>query len=318
MLDTESKQVNTDAKQIRIPFSNPQFNLIFLSMDSSNQTMLAAESIIDSYTEDKKDESDSKFWRLNSTDEKRFFNNLQHCNLSEVQTALCNRAQTVLNISSVRTGSSFFAPFWACHSVAEQLAELVDSICVDLYQGNAFYASSEMQEHRAADNIPLAGTFLTVKAYPKGNSNKFFLCTEGMARFGLPELTLTEVPSNLGADGAYLLRAVAQYLWSKLENIHPEVPYFSINETIEMPAVYCEYGNPAFHEADHLAIPFALEVFESKHETLLVVRPPAEYDDYYDWFLSVTESIVEHRLQIQRATTATSEEVLPAPISVAA
>lgn len=311
--------LNTDSKQVYIPFNNPQFNLMFLSMESSNDTMSAAEAIIDRLNEGttRTNQSKPKISKVNGADEERFFTNLQQCNLSEVQNAFCNRAKTVLNISAIRTGSSFFAPFWACHSIAEQLSESVDSICVDLYQGNAFYASSDMQQHKASD-VPLAGTFLTVKAYPKGNSNKFFLCTEGMVRFGLPELTLTEVPSNLGADGAYLLRAVAQYLWSKLENIHPEQPYLTMDETTEMPAIYCELGNPAFHAADQMAIPFALEVFQSKHETLLVVRPPAGYDDYYDWFLSVTESIVEHRLQIQRATTACPAEVDPAPVSVAA
>lgn len=308
--------LNTDSKQVYIPFNNPQFNLMFLSMDSSNETMRAVEAVNQGVSKDK-NTSTPRVSKLDNADEKHFFTSLKSCNLSEVQNAFCNRAKTVLNISAVRTGSSFFAPFWACHSIAEQLAESVDSICVDLYQGNAFYASSDMQQHKASE-IPLAGTFLTVKAYPKGNSNKFFLLTEGMARFGLPELTLTEVPSNLGADGAYLLRAVAQYLWSKLENIHPEQPYLTVEETTEMSAVYCEYGNPAFHAANQMSIPFALEVFPSKHETLLVVRPPAGYDDYYDWFLSVTESIVEHRLQIQRATTTCPGKANPAPVGVAA
>lgn len=311
--------LKTDSKQVYIPFNNPQFNLMFLSMESSADTMSAAEAVIDGLNQNKSksDCAKPRVSKLDNAAEKHFFNNLQHCNLSEVQNAFCNRAKTVLNISAVRTGSSFFAPFWACHSIAEQLAESIDSICVDLFQGNAFYGSSDMQQHRASD-VPLAEKFLTVKAYPKGNSNKFFLCTEGMVRFGLPELTLTEVPSNLGADGAYLLRAVAQYLWSKLETVHPEQPYLTIDETTEMPAIYCELGNPAFHAADQMAIPFALEVFQSKHETLLVVRPPAGYDDYYDWFLSVTESIVEHRLQIQRATTACPAHTEPAPVSVAA
>src|SRR5262249_10258305 len=155
---------------------------------------------------------------------------------------------------------------------------------------SAFSATQEMTQHHV-NGIPLAGTFLTVKAYQRESSNKFFLCTEGMVRFGLPELTLTEVPSNLGADGAYLLRTIAQYIWTKLENIHPEQPYLSIDETNEISAVYCEFNNPAFHAAPEMTIPFALEVFESKHETLLVLRPPSGYDDYYDWFLSVTESI---------------------------
>ncbi len=311
--------LKTDSKQVYIPLNNPQFNLMFLSMESSSDTMCSAAAIIDSHNSEsaKNDSSKTKISKLEGAHEEQFFTNLQQCNLSEVQNAFCNRAKTVLNISAVRTGSSFFAPFWACHAIAEQLAESVDSICVDLYQGNAFYGSSDMQQHRASD-VPLAGTFLTVKAYPKGNSNKFFLCTEGMVRFGLPELTLTEVPSNLGADGAYLLRAIAQYLWSKLETVHPEQPYLTMDETTKMPAIYCELGNAAFHAADQLEIPFALEVFQSKHETLLVVRPPAGYDDYYDWFLSVTESIVEHRLQIQRATTACPAHAEPKPISVAA
>jgi hypothetical protein len=310
---------NTDSKQVNIPFSNPQFNLMFLSMESATDTKQAIETILDSSIDQNKQcgHSNSKIWKLSLADQERFFDNLQHCNLSEVQNAFCQRAQSVLNISAVRNSSSFFAPFWACHKIAEQLSESIDSICVDLYQGTAFYASSEMQEHQKSE-VPLSGTFLTVKAYPKENSNKFFLCTEGMARFGLPELTLTEVPSNLGADGAYLLRAIAQFLWSKLENIHPEQPFLTIDQSIEMPAVYCEYGNAAFHAAEQLNIPFALEVFESKLETLLVVRPPAGYDDYYDWFLSVTESIVEHRLQIQRATMTCPEHAKPAPISVAA
>lgn len=293
--------LNTDCKTIQIPFKNPQFHLMLLSMDSHTVDVFGAKS-------------STTITTLNASDEKRFSEQLQHCNLSTVEKAFCQRAQSVMMISAVRTNSSFFAPFWECHTVARKLSTVMDSIGVDLYQGNAFNPSMDLSQQNAY-GVPLSETFLTVKAYQKESSNKFFLVTEGMSRFGLPELTLQEVPGNLGADGAYLLRTIAQYLWSKLDHIHPEQPYLSVEETTELPAVFCEWGNPAFHEADELNIPFALEVFESRVETLLVVRQPRGYDDYYDWFLSVTESIREHRLSIQRKSELAQQDLQVASLA---
>jgi len=295
------------SNSIQIPLNTPHFNLMFLSMESLADT----ENAVEDTTARAKAYGDScckvlrdsaiKTIRLNECGEKLFFDSLSRCNLTEIETAYCQRAHSIFSLTAVRTAGSFFAPFWACHAVAQDLNESLSSIVVDLHQGNIRDYNSENTEIEAF-GIPLTAAFLTVKAYPKDQPNRFFLCTEGMSRFGLPELRLPDVPSNLAQDGAYMLRAIAQFLWTKLDHIHPEQPHLELDCDTTMSAVFCEYGNPAFHAAEELTIPFALELCESKYETELVVRHPKGYDDYYDWYLSVTEAIVAHRVAIQRAT----------------
>jgi hypothetical protein len=312
--------LNPDSRSIQIPLNNPHFNLMFLSMESVSETKAAVQSAINYEDNDKAlpvvKDSSIKAVELSQCATERFFTNLTRCNLSEVQNAFCQRAKTVFSISAVRNSSSFFAPFWACHAIAQELADSLDAIVVDMHQGNIVTTDGELNEQKASNGVPLTAAFLTIKAYPKENApNRFYLYTEGMTRFGLPELNLPEVPSNLAADGAYLLRSIAQFLWSKLEKIHPEQPCLSMESELEMSAVYCEYGNPAFHAAPELMIPFALEVFNSIHETVLVVRQPKLYDDYYDWLLSVIESVVDHRMDIQRAASIDEVKALPATIA---
>lgn len=317
--------LNTDSNTIQVPLANPNFSLVLLSMESSGETKSAINSVYRNLYQNNSTEticqvikdSTIKINELGERGIKHFFTNLPYCNLSEIETAFCQRAQTVFNISSVRNSASFFAPFWACQAVAQDLAHSVESIIIDMHQGNIVTTDGDNNE-RDAFGIPLTAKYLTVKGYHKEDApNRFLLYTEGMSRFGLPELTLPEVPSNLLNDGAYLLRAIAQFLWSKLERIHPEQPHLELAPELEISAAFCEYGNPAFHARNNeLLIPFALDVSETEHETLLVVKNPTGYDDYYDWLLSVNESILELRLDIQLSYTA--DERIPAATIIAA
>ena len=319
--------LSTDCKTVKIPLSTPDFNLMFLSMESRTETKSALKAVSETFHHNVSGETLSQVIRNSSISVKElgeraaehFFSNLAHCNLSEIETAFCQRAQTVFCISAVRNSTSFFAPFWACQAVVQDLAQKVESVVIDMHQGNIVTTDGDIGE-RDAFGIPLTAKYLTVKGYAKDEvPNRYFLCTEGMSRFGLPELNLPEVPSNLLNDGAYLLRAVAQFLWTKLKNIHPEQPHLEIENEAEMSSVFCEYGNPAFHADQQISIPFALSLFDSAHESVIVVKNPDNYDDYYDWFLSVNESILELRLAIQRQQA--ENEITPhnpSPVTIAA
>lgn len=300
--------LNQESTTVKIPLNTPDFSLMFLAMEQVKTTRATISDAL-STTSASRDNvcqvvksSTIKATELPSFGRELFFDDLELCNLSELDRAFCRRASTVFNITAQRNSTSFFAPFWACHAFVEDLADKIDSIIVDMAQGN-IVTTNGADLDTDAFGIPLTATFLTIKAYPKENApNRYFLCTEGMSRFGLPELNLPEVPSNLAADGAYLLRTIAQFIWSKMEHVHPEQPYLELDSEQSISAVFCEYGNAAFHAANEMLIPFALELFGSQTQPILVVHQPDGYDDYYDWFLSINEMIVEHRLDIQRSS----------------
>lgn len=312
---------------IQIPFLNAQFNLTFLSMCSWSETSSAIESIKDGLEMEaaafQLDAEQSEYMRgskittteLDADEMRELFDELDSCHLSDAELSLCKRAQCVVNITGVRNGRLHYAPFWAAHLFANRLADAIDGVIIDLGQGTVCSAGHE-HDQQQVKGIPLTGAFLTVKAYPKrADENKYFLRTEGMVRFGLPELTLPEVPANLGSDCAYLLRGVAQFLWTQLERAHPEQPFVTVESTLKLQAKFCQYGNPTFHSVEELDLPLALELFETRNEAMLVVRPTPDFEDYYDWLCSLVSSIMDHRLNIQRLEALEAEEVQEQPIA---
>ncbi len=306
---------------IQIPLREPVFSLALLAMEPANRLSAAATISVYPNKESKEhvsnvvQKSSIVLSELKEQERKRFFTNLEYCNLSEVETVYCKRAQSILNVSATRNSAAFFDPFWACQTVARDISQVIDSVVIDLYQGNVVTTGGDRVDQEAF-GIPLTNAYLTVKAYPDEDApNRYNLFTEGMSRFGLPELTLPNCSTNLLNDGAYLLRAVAQFLWAKLERIHPEQPFLELSKEFVIPTEFCEYGNPNFHAIKGPSIPLSLEVISDEHETILLLKQPSHYDDFYDWFLSVNEEILELRLNIQQLQNSENRLAITADIA---
>jgi hypothetical protein len=308
---------------IKIPLKEPVFSLVLLTMAPPYESKTAVAEASQIYSADKSGErvrhviksSSTVVREMEEAESERFLECLDFCNLSEAETVFCRRAQSIFNITSTRNSSAFFDPFWACQAVAHDLNQALDSTVIDLHQGSIVTTDSGSRPQEAF-GIPLTEAYLTVKAYPAaGLPNTYNIYTEGMSRFGLPELKLPDLASNLLNDGAYMIRTIAQFLWSRLEHIHPEQPYLEINAELEIPTEFCEYGNVDFHTVKGDSLPVSLEVILGENETILVVKHPEKYDDFYDWFLSVNEAIRELRLSIQNLQLSDDRVVISTEIA---
>lgn len=235
---------------------------------------------------------------LRSTDMDRFFEVLDLCNLSEAEQELTSRAQAVISISSNVGNSSKFDSFWQVRKAACLIEQHLDSPCIviDIEQGNT--VSSTTLSLEELSGIPLARDYITIKAYEGENENTYYITSEGMVRFGVPEIALSEIPCNLGADGAYLIRTVAQYLLTKIQHTRKNQDCLRLSSELKIPADYCEYNNPNFHGINECLSPIQLTVEDKEYDQLIMIEPTEEYEEYYDWLMEIIESINEKRTKV--------------------
>ena len=319
---------------ISIPLNQPEsYELFFLCMDSSSADRVKEESLCDSNSKEQNNKADlphmvvDSIYRnerdaepiaeymdgylnwaqtstkpLNSEERDFFFELLESCNLSEIERMVAMASKAVLRINAKRTSQSYFSSFWACHIAAQELSQWVDSMTVDLHEGTAVTSQAPVW-HRHAKGIPLTGSFLTVVASPSETPHCYDLRTDGMSRFGLPELSLRMVPSNLGSDGAYLLRTVAQYLWSQLDNLHPEQDCLHVRDSLKISSKFCEYDNPKFQEDDEFLIPCRFEVEKENGDCVIELSQTDEFEDHLDWMIYLIQSIRDLRLRLAQVET---------------
>lgn len=248
-------------------------------------------------------------------------------NLTAAETTLLKRAASVIIISienrkgsygeSISTGEMVqnFKTLWEKTCELKQLLMINrDSInaLFDLAQGRVIIESKSLD----GTSTPPSGTFLTVKAYRQNllsSSRETTLISEGLNRFGLPELALEAVPENLGADGAYLLRTVGQYILAHLaqfsesreaESSSPD-RWLLLPGDISIESRFCEIENPDFEEENKSLIPLSLKLHETLDNVCLVKMPgqnncdeEERYEDSLDWIIASVERIVEIRRSV--------------------
>ncbi|MBX9694879.1 MAG: hypothetical protein K2Z81_21000, partial [Cyanobacteria bacterium] len=314
--------VSTQPQVTSIPFKAPDlFSLFFLCMDEASPVVSQSNG----WTTIRTDGSEgleighSSFYEqmrwsqmtinpLSAGERSLIFEILDRFDLSEAKKLICRRSKAILSISAKNAGS-IFSSFWACQFVAWELSQWIDCLIVDLHQGSA-RSSANPVCHQHWKGIPLTGTFLTVKAYPV-QDGCYRLQTEGMSRFGLPELHLDKIPANLGSDGAYLLRSVAQYLWAKMEHVHPEQDSLTLASNLEISPEFFEYDNPLFQALGGAGIPIRLQCSSRLSEPTLEVLPTSRYRDYYDWLISVIQIIRDYRIKAQLKKETGSVDQVP-------
>ncbi len=311
--------VSTPRQLTHIPYRAPDlFSLFFLCLDESSHVVsesdgwnrLETEGIPESCL--RTFQGNSKWSQISigplaAGERNLIYEILDRFDLSEAKKLICRRSKSVLSISAKNTGS-LFSSFWACQFVAWELSQWVDCLIVDLHQGSV-RSSANPVCHQHSNGIPLTGAFLSVKAYPMQDGS-YHLRTEGMTRFGFPELQLKQVPANLGSDGAYLLRTIAQYLWTRMEYLHPEQEYLTLASELQIATEFFEYDNPLFKELGGAGIPIRLECDSKSSDVTLEVLPTSLYRDYYDWLISVIQMIRDYRIKAHQLKNAEPVETL--------
>ena len=289
----------------KIPLTLPShLRLFLLSKNEADQDHL--DEILDNL------KVDSRISITNLCEAKidQFLTLIPLCNMSAAEKELAVRTNSILYIEIQITPDSIFDAFWKLLEVASELNEIFeDSMVVDLEQGVVVNLNSQYFEI-PSNKMPLARDYLTVKAFESEDKKTLFLISEGMIRFGLDEIELPHIPYNLGADGAYLIRTVAQYLFARLKHVEPHTKFLRIERILEIPTEYLEYDNPDFQELD-LTIPsIRLESISDGGSTTSKIQPASNGEDYCGWLLEIITSIKLQRTRIGLMKESISKEMV--------
>ena len=264
---------------------------------------------------------------LNKTEAENLLSYLrtEKLNLTRADIALLERTKTVYKVEIQNKArmnhKALFEQFrilWdSVLKVKDQLELFSDCgvLILDLYQGRLILEPENIKKN----SLPPMGKFLTIKAYEDkpsllGQMKCVTLVTEGMTRFGIPELMLEQVPENLGSDSAYLIRTVAQFLLSKLQRSE-FISMTSPPEGVVIEARFCEIDNPKFKSQRRKLVPVSLAPMENSTNNLLKLGAPREklsnlyFEDSLDWLVASVEKLTEIRTEIEWSN---KKEVVPA------
>jgi hypothetical protein len=235
-----------------------------------------------------------------------FYKMVDESELSHDEENRCRNAKIVFPIHADGTeGQSFFAPFWTAILAGHFWSHEMQSILIDPYQKRSYDAQCEFWRWQC-DGIPLTQSFLAVKGFPDGN-DRFKMITNGMQRFGLPELELLDVPQEFGPDGAYLLRGIAQYMWNTIELTVPEQSAILLDEDLDISSACCEADKFARYEIGGSIFPVGLRPVESgTNQTTdgprLEVTPTNEFALSDQWFGAIMGPLRDQRLSLENCT----------------
>ena len=213
--------------------------------------------------------------------------------LSLVEKELLLRTESVLKIERPVEGDLLSS----LKQTLEEALYLADqNPLLDMEQGPRLLLASMVDR-----TTPLsAATILRIRAQ---ENERFELATRGLKRFGLPELSLSDIPPNLGADAAYLLRTIASYLIIRLD-IAPagENLYLSVgtNEEMKIPVYCCELDNPLFQTRDDYLPGLRISLKEDLEKNhYLEISEASGYEDKIDWFIDIVARLREVRSEIR-------------------
>lgn len=212
--------------------------------------------------------------------------------LSLAEKEMLTRAKTILKIEKPIDGELLST----LKQTLEEAVYLADkSLVLDMEQG------ARLLVDLLDTNQPIsAGTILRIRAYKR---DCFELFTSGMKRFGLPELALSDIPVNLGADAAYLMRTIASYLVIRMD-LSPARDYLYLlsgsNEDLQIPVSCCEIDNPLFQTRTDYLPGIRLRLMDDRENLpYLEIGEPSGYEDKIDWFIDIVARLREIRSDIR-------------------
>lgn len=212
--------------------------------------------------------------------------------LSLAEKEMLTRAKTILKIEKPIDGELLST----LKQTLEEAVYLADkSLVLDMEQG------ARLLVDLLDTNQPIsAGTILRIRAYKR---DCFELFTSGMKRFGLPELALSDIPVNLGADAAYLMRTIASYLVIRMD-LSPARDYLYLlsgsNEDLQIPVSCCEIDNPLFQTRTDYLPGIRLRLMDDREKLpYLEIGEPSGYEDKIDWFIDIVARLREIRSDIR-------------------
>lgn len=212
--------------------------------------------------------------------------------LSSVEKELLMRAETILKIEKPIHGELFST----LKQTLEEAVYLADrNLVLDMEQGARL-----LVDLLDTDQPLSAGTILRIRAYKK---DCFELFTSGMKRFGLPELALSDIPVNLGADAAYLMRTIASYLVVRMD-VSPAGEYLYLlpgsDEDLQIPVSCCELDNPLFKTRTDYLPGIRLRLMDDREKLpYMEISEPSGYEDKIDWFIDIVARLREIRSDIR-------------------
>lgn len=213
--------------------------------------------------------------------------------LSSVEKELLYRAESLLKIEHPIEGDLLSA----LKQTLEEALYLADQNPVlDMEQGPRLLLASMLEKQQPLS----AATILRIRAQ---ENEGFELATRGLKRFGLPELSLSDIPPNLGADAAYLLRTIASYLVIRLDmSLAGDYLYLSVgaDEDVNIPVSCCEIDNPLFQKRDDCLPGIRISLkkdLENGH--YLEIGEASGYEDKIDWFIDIVARLRDVRSEIR-------------------
>lgn len=280
----------------KVPVNTPiNFQLFILSSTNKFELESSINQFVRSEHIRRKDFPLVEVGTLAEIDKDRFFQVLSMCNLSSTEMALADRLDSVVKLSLPVMDNKIFESFFELRKAAMDISQILEdtNMVIDLDQGVT--VSPILENIANLKGVPLARDYVTIKAYEGINQKTYVLESEGLVRFGLPEIALHEIPDNLGSDGAYLIRTVAQFLLSKLESWDNDMGFITVNEDVTIPCDYCEINNPHFLGVNEKLSAITLRMDEDSHNSLMYLEPCSDYDDYYDWLMEILDSVTQSR-----------------------
>jgi hypothetical protein len=228
-----------------------------------------------------------------------FYHFVENGVLSEEMQHRCFQAEMVVQLLAEGNEQlTFFAPFWTAMVAGSFFTGEIDAILVDAYNSRGFDANFPAWQHNV-DGVPLSHQFLSVTGNAQDGSNKMRLHTTGMSRFGLPELVVHEVLPEYGQEMAYVLRGLAQYMWSAIEKLLPASSTLQLNEELDLPSSFCELDKAQACKIAGQLLPISLCWGESNQgRSNLIVSPTMDFEAEEDWFETIVNAVRREKLQL--------------------
>jgi hypothetical protein len=297
-------------REIRILVQHPtKFYLVCVPSVSPKEVYKALRTNFQDWLYESEVEESIKYACLNTelflepfsaADLDEFYLALDESDITEEEEIRCRNAQVVFPFFAEGSEEqSYFAPFWTAFVAGYCYAAEMKPLLIDTTQGKAYEAETKFWQYQC-EGVPLTHKFLAVKGVLDGLTNRYTLVTNGMARFGLPELELLDVPPECGQDGAYLLRGVAQYIWNGVDITVPEHQRIVLPEENDISSAFCEFDKFARFDMEGSILPIGFCWSETEPGgTRLSVVPTNEFALTDQWFGAIIGPLRDQRTSLQ-------------------
>jgi uncharacterized protein YegJ (DUF2314 family) len=233
------------------------------------------------------DESRPKFLILDAQDRK---NAVAQCSerFSAIDLTLLENAKTVASIyCSANEDAMVMAPLWGALTAAVYMGLQTGGVIFELIQGRILESSTELISSQKMWQ-PNAGTFLSVTGFPE--HGYFELVSKGNCRFGLPEISMSNIPEKYASLAASVIRAYAQEMWCLMDHARVDddrVRKFDLLETVSsrfFPTTFQLFGFE--DDSPSQKFPISNKVVRQNlvGKRQIMLTPPPGFSDWGAWF----------------------------------